>query len=288
MRNRYIQVICAIGVMCFLTQCALMETVMAPEKPVIRMQAARIKEITFDTLLVEFDVGVLHSNNVDVTSTGVSYAISVFDMPLTAGEIHDRIHLASHRETTVRVPVEIAYDDIFSLVSRAQKSADIPYTFTSTVGVALPIIGDTRIPVSHKGTLPMLLRPEISLERFDVQRLSLAGADLRIDLRVFNPNQLSFYVDALSYAVHMNGSHVLSGENTRSFTVPPGDAHTLALPVRIDFFTASSALIAALRGSDDVRGGVLGDIRLRTSHEMMPMLTVPFTWDGSLSPARTR
>lgn len=270
----------------FLSGCALMDTVVNPQEPVIRLQTARIKDINFDNATLEFDLGILNSNEIDIASTGGKYNLNVCGIPLCKGDIKEKIEIPAYKESTLKLPVQVAYKDIYETIARAKESNSVPYNLMTEIGVDLPVLGEMRIPLTHKGEVPILKRPAISLDGCDIKKFSLSGADMSIGLNVYNPNDVAFNVDAINYALTMNDSSLVKGAQKDGFTIPPLGRKTLQIPVKIDFFSAGSTLVKALRGSDNVDAGVTGDIRLRTTHEMMPEVTVPFEWKGNLLPKR--
>ncbi len=263
-----------------------METVVDPQEPTIRLQTARIKDINFDNATLEFDIGVLNSNEIDIASTGGKYILNVCGVPLCKGEITDKIKIPAYKESTLKLPVSIAYKDIYETIARARESNSVPYNLATEIGVDLPVLGKMNIPLVHKGEIPVLKQPAISLQGCNVEKFSISGAEMRLGLEVYNPNDVAFDVDSITYALSMNNSPLLDGAQKDGFKIAPMTKKTLQIPVKINFFSAGSTLVKALRGDEDVNAGVTGDIRLRTTHEMMKEVTVPFEWKGNLLPKR--
>lgn len=86
-----------------------------------------------------------------------------------------------------------------------------------------------------------ITRAEFSFERVELQHADIplvtpnAKADLRVILKVKNPNSVTARLDRLDYEVYLEGTKVGSGAMTDDFSVPAGASKELPLPVAVPY-----------------------------------------------------
>ena len=68
---------------------------------------------------------------------------------------------------------------------------------------------------------PNLHSPRLSVLGVQVVRADFWQQQLKVRLRVSNPNDISLPIESLQYALSLNGHRVADGRSARRFTVPP-------------------------------------------------------------------
>jgi len=68
---------------------------------------------------------------------------------------------------------------------------------------------------------PNLHAPHLRVLGVRVLRADFWQQQLRVRLRVRNPNSISLPIESLQYSLALNGHRVADGRSTRHFTVPP-------------------------------------------------------------------
>ncbi|HEY9899968.1 MAG TPA: LEA type 2 family protein [Pantanalinema sp.] len=86
-----------------------------------------------------------------------------------------------------------------------------------------------------------ITKAEFSFERVELQHMDVpvvtpnAKADLRVILKVKNPNAVTARLDRLDYEVYMEGHQVGAGAMTEDFSVEAGGSKELPLPVAVPY-----------------------------------------------------
>jgi LEA14-like dessication related protein len=75
--------------------------------------------------------------------------------------------------------------------------------------------------------------PRVSLTGIELQRLSLASADLLLDFEVDNPNRLALVLDSIDYRLSVNGEPLLAGRQDERIEIAARTRGSAQLPVSI-------------------------------------------------------
>ncbi|MBO9541452.1 LEA type 2 family protein [bacterium] len=97
-----------------------------------------------------------------------------------------------------------------------------------------------------------IAKAEFSFDRVELQHMDIpvitpnAKADLRVILKVKNPNAVTARLDRLDYEVFMEGHSVGTGAMTEDFSVEPGGTKELSLPVAVPYANLPQPALQAL------------------------------------------
>lgn len=96
-------------------------------------------------------------------------------------------------------------------------------------------------------------RAEFAFERVELQHADIpfvtpgAKADMRIVLRVKNPNPITARLDRLDYRFFLEGTQVGEGNMTEDFSVDAGATRELVLPVSIPYTGLPEPVLKAIQ-----------------------------------------
>lgn len=125
------------------------------EKPTIRFEAATLTGATREAAEITLDFQVTNPNRVSLPLGAIDYRLSVDGRPLLAGTKRERIDLAARAETAVSLPVTLRFRDLGSVLGDLLRGGNLVYEVDAEFVVLLPATGGVRIPVVHKGVLPL-------------------------------------------------------------------------------------------------------------------------------------
>jgi LEA14-like dessication related protein len=122
--------------------------------------------------------------------------------------------------------------------------------------------------------------PQISLVHMEVQEAKWLETVLRIELRVFNTNDVPLTVRGIDCTMEVNGKDFAQGVSDASVTIP---AHgTAVVPVAVYSSIANMVLgVLRLQEKETLQYKMKGRLRLKGGF-MMPSL-IPFDTEGEIS-----
>ena len=105
--------------------------------------------------------------------------------------------------------------------------------------------------------------PRVQAEQLLLDDVSFEEARLTIVLQVDNPHPVAMHLDALSWALAVEGSPLLDGTETRDIDLAPSDSTELRLPVALRWDEVLD-VIEATRGKGDLAWTVDGYLGVDT------------------------
>lgn len=126
--------------------------------------------------------------------------------------------------------------------------------------------------------VPKLKTPRLSIVDVEIRKANFMEQDLRVRLRVENPNDRSLPVKGLSYTVYLGGSEFATGASDASFVVPPLGTAEFKMDVTANAAGALFAILGKPRGQPI-------DYRMQGRVELLHgwLRSIPFEQSGSFS-----
>ena len=81
---------------------------------------------------------------------------------------------------------------------------------------------------------PHFEKPDIHVVSVGVKSMSVQAQELRVHLKVVNPNGIALPIEGVNYTVLVNGESFARGETAEPITVPPHGASDVEVPVVMD------------------------------------------------------
>ncbi len=124
--------------------------------------------------------------------------------------------------------------------------------------------------------VPKLQTPNLSIVDVEVRKASFLEQDLRVRMRVENPNDRSLPVQGLSYTVYLGGQEFASGVSGASFVVPALGTAEFNMDVTANAAGALFAILGKPRGQ-----GI--DYRMKGRVELSHgwLRSIPFEQSGT-------
>jgi LEA14-like dessication related protein len=126
--------------------------------------------------------------------------------------------------------------------------------------------------------VPKLETPRLSIVDLEVRRASFIEQQLRVRVRVENPNDRSLAIKGLSYTVYLGGQEFATGVSDASFVVPALGTAEFNMDVTANAAGALFAIISKPRGQ-----GI--DYRMKGRVELSHgwLRSIPFEQSGTFT-----
>jgi LEA14-like dessication related protein len=221
-------------------------------RPTIEDIRARITSLDLEAVSLAFDVDVKNPYPVALKTPRFKYGFDVHETPLVESGSETSVDLPAGRVGTATLPLRVRYTDLWALAAALRKSTEASYRLHGAFVV--DALGQSfDLPLSHEGTFPVLRLPKFSVQKLDVDDVSLSSARVSLDVDVDNPNVFAIDGQDLGYAVRIGDVEVGRVSASTLETVPAGGSGRVSVTGEI---TARSALLQLARGAP------LGEARL--------------------------
>jgi LEA14-like dessication related protein len=221
-------------------------------KPTGEVKGVKLSRLDFKGIDLVFDLQVDNPNPVKITLDHLDYELKLLNRSFLTGEQGMGMSLPANGLSQVKLPVRMEFEKLLSSYKELSKRDELPYQIALGLGFDVPLLGRIRLPVQYQGRLPILKIPDISLNRLDIQRLTLQKADLILEFEVVNPNRFALMLDRLDYQLKLNGIDVGNGALSQSLKVEQGGQGRIRLPLTLNFMQAGRGLYTALLGDSGI------------------------------------
>jgi LEA14-like dessication related protein len=128
-------------------------------------------------------------------------------------------------------------------------------------------------------TLAHMESPTVNVTGVKLLGATLAGADVLVQFRVDNPNDVDLVLDGITYKLRLNGQPLLDGHFDRQIQIVASDQTAVELPVTIRFDDLSR-VVRTLQGKKTPEYAL--DANLRFAVPVLGEVTVPVTQTGKV------
>jgi LEA14-like dessication related protein len=126
-------------------------------------------------------------------------------------------------------------------------------------------------------TLAHMESPTVDVTGVKLLGTTLAGADVLVQLRVDNPNDVALTLDGITYKLRLNGQLLLNGEHDRQVQIAPSGSTAVELPLTIHFADLYR-VIQTLQGRRNPDYALDADLRFAVP--VLGEVSVPVTQTG--------
>ncbi len=246
---------------------ALKESIRKPE---VSTQAARITGVTLNGMDVAFVLGVKNPNPMGFTLEGLSYKLDIENKQLLRGRTKQRLKVAAKGNSSLKLPLSLAYKGMFDGVSALLNQDKIRYALNGELDFGL-----IRLPYKTSGTLDLPSLPRVSIGMLKVKRLTYSGMDVEVGLDMNNDNSFPLKLRGVDYNLKIAGSTVARGKSLAPISLSAGKQGRLKLGMRL-LYKDMGSVIGRLKGGGSIP--VVFDGRIN-----VPGLgAIPLNWSGNV------
>ncbi|MDZ7659299.1 LEA type 2 family protein [Fodinibius sp.] len=281
---KFVSVILLTCTLLLLDGCAALEDLSnSIQKPQLSVENVRVSDFNFEEIELTYDIKVNNPNALSVQMLAYDYNLDINENTLVSGDQKKQLAIEASGESTFQVPMRLNFADIYRSVQSLRNSEEASYNFLSNLTFDLPVLGQTKVPVSKEGRIPLLKTPRISLEDFNVTGISLSSADINLQLRFDNPNSFVIDVHSLNYDLMINGDQWANGTALEGATIKQKGVTTLNIPISLNISKIGMSAYRLLTGDEAFKYQIKGDFDLNARHELLGQTTFDFLRSGNLS-----
>jgi LEA14-like dessication related protein len=251
------------------------------KEPKVDFLDAKISGLSLEAVDLLFDLKIYNPNNIGVKLAKFDYDLLLNGNPFVNGNQNKGIEIPSLGEENIQLPLTLKYSDIYRTFQNLREEGLSNYQMKFGLSFDVPVLGAIRIPVSKSGELPMIKIPKISFGALRLDKLNLTGADLKLSLKLNNPNIFSMILSKMQYDFKINGLNIVSGLTEKSMQISEKGESMIEIPVSVDFLTAGRSVYQIINGDKALNYQFGGNLDLTSSLPLLGKVNLPFSLSGS-------
>ncbi|WP_445666232.1 LEA type 2 family protein [Fodinibius sp. AD559] len=280
----YISVILLTCALFLLDGCAALKDLSnSIQKPHLSVENVRVSDFNFEEMELTYDIKVNNPNALSVQMLAYDYNLDINGNALVTGDQKKGLAIEASGASTFHIPMRLNFSEVYRSVQSLQDSEEASYTFLSNLTFDLPALGQTKVPVSKEGRIPLLKTPKISLKDFNVTGISFSSADLNLQLHFDNPNSFGIDVNALKYDLMINGDRWAEGTTLKGTTIKEQGVTVLNIPISLNISEMGMSAYRLLTRGETFDYQIKGDFDLTARHKLLGQTTFNFLRSGNLS-----
>ncbi len=263
--------------------CSMIGTLIGRTKikePEVSFIGAELSKLSFDAVDFLFDLKIKNPNNIGIKLAGFDYDFLVNESSFIKGTQDQGLEIAAVGEETIRFPLSLRFSDLYQTFQILRDQGISSYRINVGLSFDIPILGAVRIPISKSGEFPLVKLPKLSLDSVILENISLSSANLKIALKLDNPNIFAIILNNIKYQFNLNGQNLISGNMEHKIQVNENGGNIIQLPVSINFLQAGMAIQQILTGNENLNYQLKGSLDIATSHQLLDQLNLPFDLSG--------
>ena len=263
--------------------CAALQEFTNVQKPIVSLANVRVTDISFEDLQLAFDIDIENPNAISASLAGFDYDLLLAGSSFVKGQQANQMTIASLGKSTVQVPVTLNFNDLYSMFQSLKNQDSTNYKINTGLTFNLPLLGETRIPLSHEGQLPLLKLPRIKVDGLQLKNLTLTGANLDLKLNVDNPNVFSLILDKLQYDFKVNQKSWINGVKDQALTISQKKSSVITIPMSLNFLQMGTTVYNIIAGNESIDYSLNGKLDLNTSLPLLKQASIPIDLVGKLN-----
>lgn len=251
------------------------------KEPQVDFVDAKISGLSFSGIDLLFDLKVKNPNKIGVKLAGFDYDLLLDGISFLTGNQTRGIEIPSLGEEVIQLPVSLSFLDIYRTFQNLRDQGLSNYQMKFGFSFEMPILGVIRIPVSKSGDFPLIKTPKISLESLNIEKLNITNADMKLRLKVNNPNVFAMILKGGNYQLKLNNQNIFSGVmSDKDVQIKENSDGIIEMPISLDFLNVGKSVYQMLSGNKSLSYDLVGNFNLGTSLPLMEKADLPFEISG--------
>lgn len=136
------------------------------KEPRVTVTRTRITGLDMAGVNIECSLAISNPNSYDLTLMGYSYDLHIMSLPLASGDRQEPLEITAGKQTEMKIPIRIKYDDLVTILKRKPDLDHVPYRLKARLQLATSL-GGMLIPIDISDTIrvPEKYRPEHHLKQ---------------------------------------------------------------------------------------------------------------------------
>lgn len=239
----------------------------------------RIARIDLARMTAAFGLVVNNPNATPLRITAVDYTLDAGTTRLAQARHAAAFTAPPRGAAAITVNVPVAFDALYDAVGNPQAASRCPYAFAALITCAADGRAPVRVRTEHRGTLPVISAPLITLKSIRVDSINPDGANMIVTLNVSNQNAFHMAVNRLTYDLAMNDARWARGAVPTRVELPPQRATLVTIPVTLALATFRELPLLLAR-NEPARYRLHGYLHAHTSLPELRTLAMPYARTG--------
>ncbi|NGP76042.1 LEA type 2 family protein [Balneolaceae bacterium YR4-1] len=261
---------------------ALQDLANSVQKPRLSVTDMRVSGFNFNEIELTYDITIENPNALSLQLDSYNYDFKLNDRTFIQGQQQENSTIEASGKSTLKVPVTLNFQELYQGIQTLAGADQADYEFLSDLTFDLPVLGLTKIPVSRKGSIPMLNSPSISVNSLKVQNLSLSRADLLLNMEFNNPNAFGIVINGFDYGLDINGDRWAEGESLANTSIGSKESRQLSIPISLNITEIGISAYRLLTGTGELNYSLDGNFNLGTTHPLLDQTNLKVDRSGSL------
>lgn len=259
MFKRSFHILFALVLLMNLLSCQHLQGLMVPkEKPTLTYKTVRIRDLSFQSVTLDFDFELKNPYDVGMTLANLDYKLDVDGRPLLQGKTNKEIVVKAKDSSIVTLPYTIEFIKVAqALASLFSSRNELPYMLQLGFGVKTPI-GVIQLPIKVDGKVPLPKLPDVSVAGVKLDSMGFTGAQISFNLKVKNNSSFPLRLKGTNYDMKIAGVNVSNGQVAVP-EVSANQAATVKIPLKLNFLKLGLGVVKVVKSKkvDYDLGGAL-------------------------------
>ena len=154
MKTAFGRVILAICVLAALGGCAGMKKAGVWKDPEVSFAKARLVSLNLAEARLEMDLAVANHNAYAIPYGALEYVVSTDQGRLFSGRMDDGGVLKAGETSPLTLPVTVKFADLLKFAQNFKLGSNVEYMLDGSMHLKVPVLGDIKLPLHDKGTMP--------------------------------------------------------------------------------------------------------------------------------------
>ncbi len=267
----------------FIVGCAALQELAQVQKPTLEFQKVRFTGMTFETVDLAFDVKITNPNPLSASLAGFDYDFQIDGASFLSGQQPTQLTVAANAESALEIPLTLKFKDLYQTYQSLKNRDSSAYKIDTGLMFNLPVLGKTRIPVSHEGHLPLIKLPDVTLGSLKLKNIGFSGADLELKLNVDNPNNFNLLMNKLDYNFSINGTTWAKGLTQNTMNIKEKGESAITIPVSLSFSKMGRTIYNVIMGNEKLNYDLKGNLDVNSSLPLLGQVNLPIDRSGQIN-----
>ncbi|MEJ2048821.1 MAG: LEA type 2 family protein [Calditrichota bacterium] len=256
------------------------------KKPGVSVQDVRITHLTFTSIDLSFILAIDNPNALSISLAGFDYNLILNNNSFLKGEQEKTVSIESRSTSQVEIPLQLKFQEIYNTFSSLSKKDSSEYEAKFGLNFNLPILGNTRIPINKKGTIPLLKLPSVRISSLKLKKMGITTANLELDLQINNSNPVQFLLNQFQYNFQVAGNSWANGITKEKVAINRNSISEIKIPIELNFLQIGQSAYQLISGNNQIDYQFDGDINFDTSNDLLKNVNLPINTSGKIDLTR--
>jgi LEA14-like dessication related protein len=228
--------------------CSLINKLINAKMPSITFKKFQLKSLSTRGLGFECILSIKNPNTFAISLADINYDLDIKGENLAKGALSSRARIPAGGSKTVSLPFEVGFKGTAAILKGALKTKEkLPYDIGMSLGFKTSL-GMLKASAKNSGRLPALTLPDVKIEKFDVQSLSLTSASGSATFKLQNASDYEIEVGQMDLGLSIGSYKVLSKTSRGAKRIKPKGGESIEVPFNINFLQAGRQVMTILKG----------------------------------------